>query len=158
VYVNEEAKMRRAFLIIGLFLLLITAVLCKNDNNLKEIEGIANELRIAVLNQDIETLLKYVSPGGTYFIDDLYHYSEIKELLYTNDSWLYKHLFVGEKSVRHYFENAENLRIKIDILDEYKDAPMIFYQSSNYKPLNWVECCLIKHGERWYFNGIFSCE
>lgn len=35
---------------------------------------------------------------------------------------------------------------------------MVSYSSSNYGPMDWVECCYIEGSGQWYFDGIFLCE
>ncbi len=128
-----------------------------NEKGKSEFEKIADEVRTAVIKEDVKILLKYVSSTGTSFVDDHYTFGEIRELLKNKDSWLCKHLFWGENSIKKYFENAEGLTIKIHYYNKDK-AVSIFYQSLNNAPRNWVECCFIKINEKWYFNGIFYCE
>lgn len=138
------------------FLLISSVYGNDNKNELVELNDIAKNLKEAVIREDGDLLMQYVSPSGTYFIDSVYTFAEIKELLRTKNSWLYKHLFSGENSVKKYFQDAENLKIKIHRRNN--EAIFISYQSSNYDSIKWVECCFIKINAKWYFDGIFSCE
>lgn len=140
--------------IISLFAFLTTAAF-GNEDEYVELERIANDVKTAVIKQDVGTLMQYVSPSGTYFIDEVYTYAQIKEMLENKTSWLYKHLFVGKNSVKNYFENAKNLDTKIHSRDN--KAFFISYQSSNYNSYNWIECCFIRINGKWYFDGIFYC-
>lgn len=150
--------MKKLIISFTLFCIVVFPVVTScNEKEKSELEKIAYEVRTGVIKEDVEMLLKYVSPAGTSFIDDHYTYEEIRELLKNKDSWLYKHLFWGENSVKKYFDSAKELTIKIHYFNK-DEAVSIFYQSSNYAPRNWVECCFVKINEKWYFNGIFYCE
>ena len=74
---------------------------------------ITMEIKDAVLREDVDYLMKYVAPSGTYFIDAHYTYEEIRELLQGKESWLYKFLFEDEDSVKKYFEDVPDLEIEI---------------------------------------------
>jgi hypothetical protein len=133
----------------------VNSVSCNNGEHI-EIEKLAKEVKDAVIKKDINRLMKYVSPSGVYFIDDKYTYEQIEEIIRKKNSWLYKHLFVGENSVINYFQKANDLEIKIH--HRNSNAIFVSYHSSNVKPVNWLECCFIKIKGKWYFDGIFSCE
>ena len=117
------------------------------------------EVKDAVVRQDTEYLMRYVSPRGTYFIDNLYTHDEINELIKDKDSWLYRHLFEGNTSVKSYFVNATELEVKI--YPQGDDHIFVTYRSLDRqgdRPSDYVECCFSKRGGRWYFDGIFSCD
>jgi hypothetical protein len=126
------------------------------ENEDRSYYTLATEVKDAVVRQDINVLLKYVSPSGTYFMDTVYTYKEINEIIGKKDSWLYKHLFAGESSIKTYFKKAKRLKIKITHRND--NAIFVSYQSSNYEPNKWVECCFIRTNGKWYFDGIFYCK
>jgi hypothetical protein len=76
-----------------------------------EIYNIANNLIEAVINKDIEKLMAYVSKDGTWFIDTAYSYDQINKSMKDKDGWLHHHLFIGDKSVKEYFEKAKDIKI-----------------------------------------------
>lgn len=115
----------------------------------------AKDLMAAVMREDMRYLMKYVSPSGTYFIDERYSREEISNSMGDSNGWLHKHLFSGDKSVKSYFSKAENL--KINIKKRNSRSILITYKSSNYNSVDWVECCLFKVKGKWYFDGIFYC-
>lgn len=126
------------------------------ENADKLFYNLATEIKKAVAEQDTNRLLTYVAPSGTYFIDSVYSYDEIKDVIGKKDSWLYKYLFTDRNSVKSYFQSAEEMKIKVHHRNE--NAVLISYQSSNYDPNRWVECCFIKLKDKWYFDGIFYCK
>lgn len=121
-----------------------------------ELHKMAWEMRSAILNIDTAYLMKYVAPSGTYFIDTVYSHEQIERMIMDKNSWLYKHLFIGDNSVKSYFKQAINLNIKIYKRDT--NAIMVSYQSSNFEEVKWVENCFIKINGIWYFDGIFNCQ
>lgn len=120
------------------------------------LQNTALQMRLAILNTDTAYLLKFVAPSGTFFIDTVYSRSEIEKMLTDKNSWLFKHLFLGDSSVKSYFKKAQNLKIRI--FKRNTNAIMISYQSSNFDALHWIENCLVKVNDHWYFDGIFSCQ
>jgi len=66
-------------------------------------------MKDAITKEDIEALVEHASPAGTTFMDSAHTYSEITELLNNRESWLSRHLFFGERSVKAYFENTKDL-------------------------------------------------
>jgi hypothetical protein len=134
--------------------LLVFAVVHGSEDETSKIEKLAKEVQEAVLHSDIDRLMRYVHSSGTVFIDTAYTREEISRLMRDEDSWLYKHLFVGRSSVRSYFRNAKNLKIKVHRQSDI--AMFVSYESSNYE--KWMESCFIRIDGRWYFNGIFSCQ
>jgi len=120
------------------------------------INRIAKALQAAVMREDVGYLMRYVSPSGTYFIDGVYSFEEIKNSMEDRNGWLNKHIFSSDNSIKSYFLNAKNLKIKVH--HRNKRSIMISYQSSNYDPTDWVECCLIKEKGKWYFDGVFYCR
>jgi len=148
----------RCSIIIVLFLssLLMVGRVYASDNELSELNVIAMDVKDAVEREDMNRLMQYVAPSGTYFIDKPYTYAQIDKLISTKGSWLYKHLFVGENSIKDYLNNAKNLKVVINHRDHA--AIQISYPSSNYDRLKWIECCFMKINGHWYFDGIFSCQ
>lgn len=145
------------------FLTIIFFVLCTADlsaaNKIDtdpKLHKMADEMMIAVLNMDTAYLMKYVAPSGTYFMDTVYSHDQIEKMINDENSWLYKHLFVGDNSVKSYFEQARNLKIKI--FERDTNAIMVSYQSSNFEAFKWVENCFIRKNGTWYFDGIFTCQ
>ncbi len=139
-----------------MFLLLcFTADAGQEENIVIDISKIAETLRTAVINEDTDCLLKYVSPSGTYFIDDVWSYEKVRKSMKDKDGWLFRHLFSNDNSVKNYFLKAKDLHIKV--YQQNDKSVMISFQSSNYDPNDWVECCLIKVKGKWYFDGVFYC-
>lgn len=145
----------KTFIFVFIVLQLIAGI--QNANAADKLYKLTMDLENAILQQNVAKLMKYVSPFGITVIDDPYTYEEVNNLIRDKNSWLYKHLFVGERSVKKYFETAENLKIKIhyQTLDSadfmYAD---VIYQSSNYHWVNWVESCFVysKKDNKWYFD------
>lgn len=121
-----------------------------------ELHKMAWEMRRAVLNMDATYLMKYVAPSGTYFIDSAYSHEQIEKLIGDKNSWLYHHLFGNKDSVRNYFNQAHDLKIKV--FPRNTDAIMVSYQSSNFEAVKWIENCFIKINGKWYMDGIFTCQ
>lgn len=145
------------FLIISYFVLNTVSISSENKTDADpQLHKMAWEMRSAVLNMDINYLMKYVAPSGTYFIDNIYSHDDIDKMFRDKNSWLYKHLFVGDTSVKDYFIRAHNLKIIIYKRDT--NAILVSYQSSNFEELKWVENCFIMINETWYFDGIFTCQ
>jgi hypothetical protein len=148
--------------IIRSFFLIITFILCavnlSAENKIStdpELHKIALEMKSAVLNMDMAYLINHVAPSGTYFIDTGYSHDQIERLVRDKNSWLYKYLFVDKNSVKNYFKQARDLKIKVFKRDI--NSIMISYQSSNFEAHKWIENCLIKINGKWYFDGIFTC-
>ena len=121
-----------------------------------ELNEISNNLKKAVLNEDKNYLHEFVAPSGSFFIDTQYTREQLGYLLNAKNSWLYKYLFVGENSINNYFLQAKD--IKTNIYIRGPNSAMIIYESSNYPAHNWVENCILKINDRWFFDGIFSCQ
>jgi len=145
----------RSYTLIFFLSVIFPIIALSNENNNPEIDFIAEDVKGAVLRENTNTLMKYVSSAGTYFIDNVYTYEQIEKLLKDKDSWLCKHLFSGENSVKNYFKSSKNLKVKI--YNRNNSAIMLSYQSSNHDAVEWVECCFINISGRWYFDGIFYC-
>lgn len=138
----------------GVLAILLVSETHSGGNERAEVERLAKVVQGAVVNKDIDKLMQYVHPSGTVFIDAAYTKAEISSLMKDKDSWLYKHLFVGEKSVRTYLLQAKNL--KTSVHPQSDTAMFVFFESSNYE--KWQESCFIQIDGKWYFDGIFSCE
>jgi hypothetical protein len=129
---------------------------CAENNDLLELNTLANKLRNAILNNDLEFVSKFINPSGMYFGDSVYTSQEIRQFLKDENSWLYKHLFGKKDSVKSFFINANDIKIKIYYRGD--DAYHISFQSSNYDPTEWMECCFIRIKGTLFFDGIFSCD
>lgn len=144
-------------LYIGLLILCgCSFVVCGQSIGSHGVKDVVSQVEAAIIKRDVGKLMQYVSSRGTYFIDDYYSYNEIRELLGDKKSWLYKHLFVGESSVFHYFKSNSMIRERIHMRG--KNAVSVVFESASSLPANWIECCFIEIKGRWYFDGIFSCE
>ena len=115
------------------------------------------EVKDAVVRQDTEYLMRYVSPGGTDFIDNHYTYDEIDQAMKDKDSWLYKWLFLNPYSAKVFFDTATDLEIKMYHQDPALGGIWVTYRPPGSQPNEWLECCFYKRNGKWYFAGIFSC-
>ena len=142
---------------IGLSLLMAVIMISEGHSGEREgavLEDVIRHIHDAVVRKDIGALMEFVHPTGTVFIDSGYTKAEILSLMKDPESWLHKHLFVGENSVRTYFLTAKNLKINVHRYNE--NAVFVSFASSNHQ--RWPECCFIKIDNKWVFSGIFSCE
>jgi len=144
----------KAFKLIAAALIILT--FSCNSNDQSEFIEIAGDLKEATLTNDTDAIMSFVHQNGTYFLDTAYSKQEIANLLNDKESWLYEHLFSGEKSVRDYFVGSEGLEVKV--LNKSKNAVMLSFQAKNVDSADWVECCLIRISGKWYLDGIFLCE
>ena len=110
------------------------------------------EVKDAIVRQDTEYLMRYVSPGGTSFIDNHYTYDEIDEAMKDKDSWLYKeHLDLA----KFFFDGSTDLEIEMKHMGPAHGGVWVRYSSQE---RGWLECCFYKRNGKWYFAGIFSCD
>lgn len=118
------------------------------------------EVKDAIVRQDTEYLMGYLSPGGTDFIDSHFTYDEIDELMKDKDSWLYKSLFLDPYSEKVFFDGVTDLEILMVHQDPLLGGVLVIYRSRSAagQPGNWHECCFYKRDGKWYFAGIFSCD
>lgn len=126
---------------------------CSNND---DVSKLAYDLKDAVLEEKRERLLEFVAPQGTNSIDSSYTKKQVVELMNDHNSWLFKYLFLDDKSVKNYFKEAKDLKVKV--YTRSNESTFVSYQTSNHKPTEWVECCLIKINGKWYFDGIFECN
>jgi hypothetical protein len=118
--------------------------------------GMAKDTKTAILNSDSNYILKYVAEEGIYFVDKSYSKRQIIELLKDKNSWLSKHLYSGKSSIKHFFDNNQDIQTKIYKRGE--NAVMITYASKSTSQEKAVENCYLSIKGTWYLDGIFSCE
>ena len=117
------------------------------------------EVKDAVVRQDTEYLMRYVSPRGTTSIDKNYTYDEIDKAIKDKDSLLYKWLFLNPYSPKVFFDAATDLEIRMYHRDPAIGGIWVTYRPPASQPSDWQECCFYKENGRWYFDGIFfSCD
>ena len=128
---------------------------CGESRETKKINKMLVAIENAIANENSSELLKYVPPSGIYFGDGRYSYAEVEKSIGDQNGWLYRHLFVGEKSVKIYFQEAKNLKSRITYRS--KSSIQVIFETSNNEATKWVDCCFFKIKNKWYFDGIFYC-
>lgn len=128
---------------------------CDESPDVKNINKMLAVIENAIVNENDSELLKYVPPSGIYFGDGHYKYAEIKKSIGDKNGWLYRYLFVGEKSIKIYFQKAKNLKPRITY--RTKSSIQVIFETSNNEATKWAECCFFKIKNKWYFDGIFYC-
>ena len=116
--------------------------------------GMAIEAKVAILRNDNAYFLKYVAEEGIVFAGNSYSKEKIQSLLNDTHSWLYKHLYSGKSSIKHFFDTAEDSNVTIS--QRSSNAVAIIYISKKSK--RTIQNCYIKISGIWYLDGIFSCE
>lgn len=115
--------------------------------------GVGKEIKRAIMNRDFAMLGRHLK-NNPYFIDESYSRKELLKLFRSENSWLNRNLFVGEDSVKAYFEKAKDLKIVT-----WKAGPseyVISYQSSNFPPHEWPWCSIKPRGKSWVFADMFA--
>jgi hypothetical protein len=116
----------------------------------------AMQAKAAIQNHDNEYFLNYVAAEGVVISDRAYSKVQIADLLIDNHSSLYKHLYSGKTSIKHFFDTVHNPEVKIS--KRGTNSILITYSSNVQNGKQAVENCYIKISNHWYFDGIFSCE
>ena len=127
----------------------------------KELMKIGQDIRGAILSQDIKTILRYAKRGITCN-DSSVPFKEIKNDLNNPQSQLFGRLF-GSGSVKEYFQKSTDQRIRVDFMKvkgkERLDWACLRYVSSNYGAGSWPEICLFFTDGKWGISewSFFDC-
>ncbi len=153
--INRSGKMKFFISIIfGCFILTLAANAETRIVVDPLLTGMAIEAKAAILKNDNAYFLKYVAEEGIVFAGNSYSKEKIQSLLNDNHSWLYKHLYSGKSSIKHFFDAAKDSNVTIS--QRSSNAVAIIYSSKNSKRI--IQNCYIKISGVWYLEGIFSCE
>jgi hypothetical protein len=130
------------------------------DARVKEAEKIADELKRAILAQDIKHILHYVDKG-IYCVDSLIEMKQVEKDLRDPQSKLFVRLF-GPAGMREYFQKAKDQNTRVDFMvvngKEDLNSFCLRYMSSNYAEQDWPEICLGFREGKWSVNNsLYDC-
>jgi hypothetical protein len=116
----------------------------------------AMEAMTAIQKSDNDYFLKYVAEEGIVIAGNTYSKEKITTLLKDKHSLLFKHLYSGKSSIKHFFNTDQNPNVSIS--QKSSNSIAIIYTSKNSSERRTIQNCYIKISGTWYLEGIFSCE
>lgn len=142
----------------------------------KELRQISIEFKEAVLKNDVQTILKYISKKhGVTCVDDLIPYKEVEQDLHDPNSYLYLYLFEPQRyneefgkedvirpmAVKEFFQRATDLRIEVGFMEPerfgFKWAGIHYGSSISQFGVN-VYLYRRDDGEKWTISsGLYDC-
>ncbi|WP_243358422.1 hypothetical protein [Fundidesulfovibrio terrae] len=126
--------------------------ICFSQERSPAVMSIAKDIQRAIIAEDAGRLMSHVRKR-VVFVDEYYSKEILGELIKDRESWLQRNLFVGDDSLKKYFETARDVKI---ILNNVGSEVVISYQSSNYPAHAWPWCSIVVENERWYFSDMFA--
>jgi len=158
----KRATMIKCIVLMSVMGLFMPAVVSHSSDDMvgkecfdTQVIAVSESIGKALRDEDVHTIVGLVPKSGLYFIDGFFEYQEVVQLLNSRSSWLYRHLFVGEDSAKDRLEKLGQFQIRA--YWRGRDAVLVVYTNGASEPRK-LENCLVKLHDRWYFDGIFSCD
>ncbi|WP_173082813.1 hypothetical protein [Fundidesulfovibrio magnetotacticus] len=119
----------------------------------EELKEIALRIKAMVEKEDTKGLVASIA-DTIWFVDDPLSRKQVARLLANKKSWLYKHLFVGDESIRSYLLKADDITIEFHRLSE--KAWSISYVSQKTYTRSVPGLTFMKNGKGWLLVSLFS--
>jgi len=117
------------------------------------VKSVADEMSACILRNDIDCLMRRISPEGILVVDRELTRDDVCQLLRDEGSWLHQALFVGEKSLKVYLQNARNLNFRVE---EGEHDVAVMLDADNYSKNDTRMFCFWCQGDVWYFTMLLS--
>lgn len=141
------------FVLLAVLMLLLSAPGKCLAAEAEELQEIALRIRDMVEKEDIKGLVASIA-DTIWFVDDPLSRKQVAKLLADKKSWLYKHLFVGEESIRRYFLRADDIVVEVHRLSEKTWS--IGYVSQKVPVRSVPGLTFMREGKRWLLVDLFA--
>ncbi|MBI4379507.1 MAG: hypothetical protein HY578_10470 [Nitrospinae bacterium] len=139
----------------------------------KELKEIGAHIRGAVLQHDVEKILKYIANDGIPCNDSIIPLNKVRKDLKDRNSWLYCYLFSAKKfekiykdvlypmGLERFFREASDVQIDVSFM-EIKGKKKSNYGCIRYKATNIEyapEFCFFFENGKWTFtDSLYNCN